>query len=173
LFDKVLLIHDGRCIFFGPRKRARQYFEDLGFKCLPRQTTADFLTSVTDPYAHVAEDGIHTVPKTAREFEHIFQESDDSKANFEAIGSLEAEKNGTFEKGSRHGYTLSFFEQVQLCTIRQFQVLWGDKISFFGKYILVTFISLVFGSLFYNQPETTSGVFTRGGVILYFPLFVS
>jgi len=64
---------------------------------------------------------------------------------------------------------LSFYKQVRACTIRQFQVLWGDKMSFFGKFILTTFISLVFGSLFYNQPATTSGVFTRGGVILYVP----
>ena len=71
----------------------------------------------------------------------------------------------------RNAYTLSFYKQVQACTIRQFQVLWGDKMSFFGKFILTTFISLVFGSLFYNQPATSSGVFTRGGVILYFPSY--
>jgi ATP-binding cassette subfamily G (WHITE) protein 2 (SNQ2) len=48
-FDKVLVIDSGRMVFFGPSKAARQYFLDLGFRDLPRQTTADYLTGCTDP----------------------------------------------------------------------------------------------------------------------------
>jgi ATP-binding cassette subfamily G (WHITE) protein 2 (SNQ2) len=48
-FDKVLVIDSGRMVFFGPAKVARQYFIDLGFRDLPRQTTADYLTGCTDP----------------------------------------------------------------------------------------------------------------------------
>jgi ATP-binding cassette subfamily G (WHITE) protein 2 (SNQ2) len=43
-FDKVLVIDEGRQIFFGPVAEARQYMLSLGFKDLPRQTTADYLT---------------------------------------------------------------------------------------------------------------------------------
>jgi ABC-type multidrug transport system ATPase subunit len=39
LMDKVLLIDQGRCIFQGPAKEAKQYFIDLGFHCPERQTT--------------------------------------------------------------------------------------------------------------------------------------
>ncbi|KAG4223645.1 hypothetical protein PC116_g27891 [Phytophthora cactorum] len=49
LMDKVLVIDQGRQIFSGPAKDAKQYFIDLGFECPERQTTADFLTAVTDP----------------------------------------------------------------------------------------------------------------------------
>jgi ATP-binding cassette subfamily G (WHITE) protein 2 (SNQ2) len=48
-FDKVLVIDEGRQIFFGPVAEARQYFVSLGFRDLPRQTTADYLTGCTDP----------------------------------------------------------------------------------------------------------------------------
>lgn len=48
-FDKVLVIDEGRQIFFGPVSEARQYFLSLGFRDLPRQTTADYLTGCTDP----------------------------------------------------------------------------------------------------------------------------
>ena len=44
LFDKVLVIDQGRQVFFGPAKEAHQYFIDLGFQDSPRQTTADYLT---------------------------------------------------------------------------------------------------------------------------------
>lgn len=115
------------------------------------------------------KDGFDRTPKTAQEFEAVFQDSTDSKANFDSIALFESEKKTGVPKGPSSGYTLPFIEQVHACTIRQFQVLWGDKMSFFGKYILATFISLVFGSLFYKEPATTSGVFTRGGVVLYPP----
>lgn len=47
LTDKVLLIDAGRMIYQGPSKRAKDYFESLGYMCQERQTVADFLASVT------------------------------------------------------------------------------------------------------------------------------
>jgi hypothetical protein len=174
-----MVIHEGRCLFFGPRDRAKQYFQDLGFECNPRQTTAEFITSVTDPYARVIEEGFaDKTPRTARDFESVFQRSADWTANMAAISSFEAEIksrdiNRTDAYNSRRSvYTLPFYKQVGVCTVRQFQVLWGDKLTFFGKFGLTIFQSLIFGSLFYNQPATSSGVFTRGGVILYLPFCI-
>lgn len=46
-FDKVLVIDDGRQVYFGPAKEARQYMVSLGFADLVRQTSADFLTGCT------------------------------------------------------------------------------------------------------------------------------
>ncbi len=48
LFDKVILIDQGECLYFGPTDTAKSYFQDLGFLCPNRWTTADFLTSVSD-----------------------------------------------------------------------------------------------------------------------------
>ena len=43
-FDKVIVIDEGRQVFFGKASEARAYFEGLGFKEKPRQTTPDYLT---------------------------------------------------------------------------------------------------------------------------------
>jgi ATP-binding cassette subfamily G (WHITE) protein 2 (SNQ2) len=43
-FDKVLVINKGRQVYFGPADEARNYFVSIGYKDLPRQTTADYLT---------------------------------------------------------------------------------------------------------------------------------
>lgn len=43
-FDKVMVIDEGRQVFFGAAREARAYFEGLGFKEKPRQTTPDYLT---------------------------------------------------------------------------------------------------------------------------------
>ncbi|CAI4214415.1 unnamed protein product [Parascedosporium putredinis] len=47
IFDKVVVLYDGRQIFFGKTDEAKAYFEGLGFVCPEQQTTADFLTSMT------------------------------------------------------------------------------------------------------------------------------
>ena len=49
LMDKVLVIDEGRMIYQGPANEAKKYFQDLGYYCPERQTTADFLTACTDP----------------------------------------------------------------------------------------------------------------------------
>lgn len=77
-FDKVCLIDEGRQIYFGPAKEARQYMINLGFKNLPRQTTADYLTGCTDVNERQFQDGIDVskVPKTPEELEKAYLESD-------------------------------------------------------------------------------------------------
>jgi ATP-binding cassette subfamily G (WHITE) protein 2 (PDR) len=47
LFDKAVVLYEGREIFFGPCDRAKSYFDEMGWYCPPRQTTGDFCTSVT------------------------------------------------------------------------------------------------------------------------------
>ena len=44
LFDKVVLIDEGRCLYFGPTKNAAAYFDNLGFARPARWTTADFVS---------------------------------------------------------------------------------------------------------------------------------
>ncbi|RPA94851.1 hypothetical protein L873DRAFT_1846304, partial [Choiromyces venosus 120613-1] len=48
-FDKVCVIDHGRQTYYGPGSSATSYFESIGFYWNPRSTTADFLTSMTDP----------------------------------------------------------------------------------------------------------------------------
>ena len=45
LFDKVVLIHEGKCMYYGPTKQAAAYFEGLGFMRPSRWTTADFVST--------------------------------------------------------------------------------------------------------------------------------
>jgi ABC-type multidrug transport system ATPase subunit len=52
-FDKVMVIDEGRCAYFGPAKQARAYFEGLGFLEKPRQTTPDYLTGCRFPLCGV------------------------------------------------------------------------------------------------------------------------
>ena len=77
LFGKVLVIDKGRQIYFGPASEARSYFEGLGYKSLPRQSTANYLTGCTDPnecqFAHGRS--FANVPSSPMALEHAFRAS--------------------------------------------------------------------------------------------------
>lgn len=39
VFDKAMVLYEGREIYYGPTKSAQAFFEDMGYVCAPRQTT--------------------------------------------------------------------------------------------------------------------------------------
>jgi ATP-binding cassette, subfamily G (WHITE), member 2, PDR len=78
VFDKVILLYEGRQIYFGKKDAAKQYFIDMGFYCPERATTADFLTSITSPNERQAREGWESrVPRTPDEFAARWRDSED------------------------------------------------------------------------------------------------
>ncbi|RHZ64960.1 uncharacterized protein CDV56_109348 [Aspergillus thermomutatus] len=71
-FDKVIVLYEGREIYFGQCKQAEKYFITMGWVNPPRQTVGDFLTSVTNPQERMAQEGMEdTVPRTPEEGGHV------------------------------------------------------------------------------------------------------
>ncbi|ERF76616.1 hypothetical protein EPUS_04436 [Endocarpon pusillum Z07020] len=180
LFDKVLLIDQGRCLYFGPTETAKSYFQDLGFVCPDRWTTADFLTSVSDVHERSIKPGWENrIPRSAAQFAEAYRKSDTYHNNLEDIRSFEMQTEAQRRErlanrskaAKKKNYTLPFHKQVWACTERQVLVTLGDKASLYGKWGGILFQALIVGSLFYNMPQTTAGVFTRGGNLFFLLLF--
>jgi hypothetical protein len=178
LFDKVLLIDQGQCAYFGPTERAKGYFEGLGFVCPPRWTTADFLTSVADRHERQVREGWEgRAPRTAEDFSRAYKASDVAAATQSDITDFEntlaeqgeERKLRATERIRTQNYTIPFHKQVVACTKRQFRVMLGDPVSLGGKWGGILFQSLIVGSLFYNMPQDSNGVFPRGGVLVCSP----
>jgi ATP-binding cassette subfamily G (WHITE) protein 2 (SNQ2) len=142
LFDKVCLIYQGKMAYYGPANLARQYFIDMGYEPGNRQTTADFLVSVTDPNARIIRSGAEpTVPRTANEFFSYYQHSNISQINrddiesyrrefidtpkgaTEYMASFQAEHATTMSKKSP--YLISIPMQIKAVMTRRFQILKG------------------------------------------------
>ncbi|KAI1757888.1 putative ABC multidrug transporter [Xylaria castorea] len=184
-FDKVLVLAEGRQIYYGPTSEAKVYFENLGFQCPPSGNVADFLTSVTVPTERVVLPGFESVvPKTAEEFERAYKNSSMYKAIQKAMvtdeQSLAAEadrldkrrkmeKNRTFNFLSRQHsvYQVSITKQIWACTIRQLQVLWGDRWTNSLKFASNIIVALVSGSLFYHLATTSTATFDRAGALFW------
>ncbi|KAI1109563.1 ABC-2 type transporter-domain-containing protein [Nemania sp. NC0429] len=190
LMDKVLVIDEGRQIYSGPAKEAKQYFIDLGFECPEQQTTADFLTAITDPKERRFRPGFEDrAPKTPEELEKAFRNSptyqrvlEDVRDYEEYLQQSEFEDTKRFEGAvqeakSRHvskksPYTVSFPRQVLNSTKREFWLLFGDTTTLWTKLFVIISNALVIGSLYYNQPLSTAGAFSRGGTVFFSILFL-
>ncbi|KAK8157656.1 LOW QUALITY PROTEIN: ABC-2 type transporter-domain-containing protein [Phyllosticta citrichinensis] len=165
LFDKVL----GKCYYFGPAQKAAKYFQSLGFA---RWTTADFLTSLSNEKERQAWKGWEDL------FAKAFKDSETHQKNLKEIEKFKYDlelhaydRHASQTNASKTYYTMSFPRQVMACTQRQLHIMAGDIPSLAAKFLGIICQSLVVGSLFYNLPQTASGVFTRGGVMFFMLLF--
>ena len=190
LMDKVLVIDQGREIFMGPAKDAKQYFIDLGYRCPERQTTADFLTAVTDPVERQFQPGQeNSTPKTPDELEKAFRASPNYQKLLDDIKDYEQHLEETnyddakrFEGAVQEGksknvskkssYTVSFPRQVLACTKREFWLIFGDTTTLWTKVFIIISNGLIVGSLFYGESLNTEGAFTRGGALFFSILFL-
>ena len=191
LFDKVLVIEEGRMIYQGPIAEARQYFVDLGFYANERQTTPDFLTSVGDPNEREIREGFeHRIPRTSEDLERAYKTSNAYKKVLIEVENYEKylldtkfadsarfkqsvrEQKSNKTVGKQSSYTVSFWRQVLACTKREFWIIWGDKPGLYTKYFIIISCGLILGSLFYNQPSDTAGAYSKGGTAFLSILFL-
>lgn len=190
-FDKVLLIDQGRQVFFGPAAEARPYLISLGYKDLRRQTSADYLTGCTDENERQFADGIdeEKVPKTPEELEAAYKESDvyrrmmKEREEWQEYERRELKWREEFRRavaedkgrgvGKKSPYTVSFLSQVWALTFRQARIKMQDRVGFSMGYITSIITALIAGSCYLNLPLTAAGAFTRGGVLFTALLFNS
>ncbi|KAK1144527.1 hypothetical protein N8T08_005400 [Aspergillus melleus] len=189
LFDQVIVLYEGREIFYGPCERAVQYFEDMGWERPLRQVSGDFLTSITNPRERVARpDMKHKVPRSAAEFESYWRKSPEYhalqsrikkyKQDFPVDGhyeeSFSARKHAEQAKHvrERSPYLLSIPMQFRLCLKRAYQRTRNDIPATMATAVVQIILSLIIGSIFYNTPNSTDGFFQKGAV-LYFGVLMN
>nr|CAA93140.1 ATP-binding cassette multidrug transporter [Aspergillus nidulans] len=186
VFDKVTVLYEGRMIFFGPTGTAKEYFERMGWVCPARQTTGDFLTSITNPLERKARAGMEdVVPKTPKDFEIYWRQSPEYKTllgemtgvrdqhptgnDEQASAELRARKENSQSRNSRAAspYILSIPMQIKLNTKRAYQRIWNDMSSTMSTVVGQIVIALITGVVFYDSPNTTAGFQSKGGTLFY------
>lgn len=120
-FTKVLLLHEERQIFFGRTEDAEEYFVRMGFwRPMPNTSTADFLTSLTNPeeaQVKLQSELDVQVPVTAEHFERHWYHRQERKDMLEDLLQIEAEqlaRRGHAKLGPLYSM-ISFLSQVALC----------------------------------------------------------
>ena len=84
------MLYEGRQIYFGPAQSATDYFHKLGFVKPSRATTADFLTSLTNPAERIIQEGSEDqVPRSPDEFAAAWKQTPEAKQLMEEIGAFD------------------------------------------------------------------------------------
>ncbi|KAL6452013.1 CDR3 Opaque-specific ABC transporter CDR3 [Candida maltosa Xu316] len=173
LFDKVIVMYEGYQIFFGSSQH--------------RQTTPDFLTSITNPAERIVKPGYERiVPRTPKEFYRYWRRSPERQALLEEIDEYldncenYDQKQKIFEaihaKKAKHThnespYTVSLPMQVRYIMTRYWNRMKGDPsvpvLTVSGNVAM----GFVLASVFYNLQPTSSSFYYRAAVMYYSLLF--
>ncbi|RFN52729.1 p-loop containing nucleoside triphosphate hydrolase [Fusarium flagelliforme] len=183
-FDKVVVLYEGRQIYFGNIHAAKDFFVNLGFECAPRQVTADFLTSLTNPLERRVRPGFEgKAPSTPDEFAAVWKRSQERNVLLQEIDvfnkqypiggpSLDAFRR--FRKAIKASsqrikspYVLSIPQQIALCVQRAFQSLRSNATLVIIGSLFNAIMALVVGSIFYNLPNTTDSLYSRGALLFF------
>ncbi|KAM0531440.1 hypothetical protein ACHAP6_007004 [Verticillium nonalfalfae] len=185
VFDKVIVLYEGRQIFFGRTEEAKAYFEGLGFICPERQTTADFLTSMTSHQERVLRPGCNT-PRSPDEFADAWRQSehrlrlvneidnylDQHPFNGKHYNSFLASRRSDQATSQRESspFTLSYWQQVKLTLWRSWVLLKSDPSMTLTMLVTNIFMALVMSSIFYNMPNDSSSISRRGTLMFFIVL---
>lgn len=183
VFDKVIVLYEGREIYFGPGSAAKAYFEEMGWYCQPRQTTGDFLTAVTNHLNRKPREGYETqVPRTSADFEKHWHASSNYKSLLDEIEqhaseTLSSAAADEFKASHRavkahhtrpkSPYIVSIPMQLRMCMKRAYQRLWNDQISTLTVVVGQVIMALIVGSVFYGAPNNTDSFFARGSTLFF------
>lgn len=183
-FDKVLLLYQGRMIFFGPVLRAKPYFESLGFEHLHRQTTPEFLTAITSPNErrirpdytgplYLDPDSLSAAFKSSDVYAELLEDIAHYKsivASSSAAASFEREVSRTVSRYRIFkSIPSSLHKQITVSLQRYFRLQWNDRLSFITIIVLCIVNALLCGSAFYDAPATATGSYVRSCAV-FFPL---
>ena len=182
LFDNCILLYEGYQIYSGPANQAKSYFERMGYECPSRQTTADFLTSLTNPAERIVRKGYSKkVPRTPKQFYDYWRASperatlvaevDDYLDHYSvnsalpAVAAAHRARQADFTT-KKSPYTVSYPMQVKALLKRNFMRTLGSPLILIISLISNIFLPIVCSVLFFNQPNDTSSFYSRGSAVL-------
>ncbi|KAK7033390.1 pleiotropic drug resistance ABC transporter [Favolaschia claudopus] len=193
LFDKVCVLSEGRMVYFGRADQARDYFLSLGYvPQAERQTTPDFLVSVTDPVGRAvnpeltaAQDQLR--PRTSDELASHFLASpvmaqtlndiaDYNKTCLDKARAQQYKRSAQAERakgtlGSSSPYITTLSMQARALVRRRVQIILGFMAPTVVNMAAFIVQGVITGSVFLKLPESTSAYFSRGGIIFFALLF--
>nr|UJH94460.1 Cdr4 [Starmerella bombicola] len=188
MFHRVVVLYEGYQIYYGPISKARQFFIDQGWQPKPRQSTPDFLTSLSQPTEREPIPGMEKiVPRSAKDFNDLWKQSDLYKEllqeidTYNSVHQPHAEGEAQFRHASRSrqdprlpertAYIAGWAEQTRALVGRGFQRLKGDPQMPLTTILGNTAMAFIIGSMFYNLSQETESLYHRGALLFFALLF--
>jgi ATP-binding cassette subfamily G (WHITE) protein 2 (SNQ2) len=187
-FDKVLVLSEGRQVYFGSTTTASTYFEGLGFRRNPRQTTPDFLTGCTDTFEQQLsldenQHFCYDANALAVSYSNSLQSSlldhemrayrEDLAYKDQAQADFDSAHRDSKRRHARESsvYLIPYHLQIWLLMRRQFLLRLQDNFLLCTSWITTVIFAVILGTVWLQLPQTSQGAFTRGGLLFISLLF--
>ncbi|PVU98739.1 hypothetical protein BB559_001311 [Furculomyces boomerangus] len=151
LFDDVVLLSQGKTVYFGPQDQIVPYFSKIGYKCPNYTNPADFMfTDVLN------ESGKDISPRTSKlEFQkELSQRLSEEWNKSELANSLRSRvqnPNTSVINESSFIDTINSFSQFKLLSQRAFKNMARNKLMVRIRVAQSIIIGLIFGIVFYDS----------------------
>lgn len=152
MFDRLLLLRQGRCIYFGDigakANTMIQYFQNRGVApCAEKQNPAEWLINVTNNPGHSVD--------WVKEWERSIENHSIQQRIQVLCQQLHRTDDYEMEKLE---FATSFLTQLGLVTSRLFKHFWRTPTYLYSKVALCFGSALVIGISFWFSPNTLQGV---------------
>lgn len=161
MFDQLLLLAEGRLMFFGSAATAIDHFAANGHVIPKNFNPADFFMDVVSPDYRSKELETTSLKRIA-----------DLGANWDKVsGSVQRTLSSDgFPEITDSGIQSSWLRQFYLCFYRSFITTSRDKAATYGKVIISIFFGLILGGLYSETGYNQKSIQDRVGILFFFTI---
>ena len=158
-FDDILLVSEGKQMYFGPRKDVRSHMESHGCLALPEMGTSEHILDCISRQPI----GDETDGEVESRMERL---SINARESTISLGTMSSEKNGMkrFSAQSVSGPRASIFVQFRLLLKRSLQEVFRGKVAIILGLVRQISTALIFGGI-YNLGTNQASIQDRFGLL--------
>ena len=178
MFDRLLLLSEGRTMYSGPAAEATDYFSLTGFRCSSFFNPSDFFLDLLSPdnrdpeSEEISQSRIRRLGDAWAERESqslIKSNSDGNLAALVAAAATSGEvrsvgTSGDFKKG---------FKNLQVLCWRAYAEQTRDFGTIIFKLVLTTFFALIIGGIYSNIGFNQLSIQNRNGILFFISINIA
>ncbi|KAJ2450337.1 hypothetical protein EV183_004359 [Coemansia sp. RSA 2336] len=166
-FDKVILLSQGRVVYFGPTSTAIEYFTNIGFECPVHENPADyFVDLMTLDYR--SEETLARSKEQVQTLADKFAEYDTEKSNVSSSSSREKGLAAQGEELSPDDFDLprnNWFYEYSTLAHRDWSNILRNVPFLAGQIVQSVFMALLIGFMFFYLKHDAPSIQNRLGVL--------
>lgn len=168
LFDKILLVAEGRVAFLGSPNQASEYFSQLGIPCPPNYNPADFYVQMLAIAPNKEAECRDTIKKICDTFAvssiaREVMEVANSGKNVDEQYCLQP-----MDGASRTGYRSSWWTQFYCVLWRSWLTVLKDPMLVKVRLLQTAMVATLIGSIYFGQQLDQDGVMNINGALFLF-----
>lgn len=158
LFDRLMLLVEGKFIYQGNAQNSISYFQKIGFSCPIHSNPSDYYMQIM----HREFDSAHC----RQRFDNFFEKYDEIIRPNVSM-EIESHSTGNFQMSS---YSNSFFYELKYLAKRNVKNILRNPVVLFGRLFQTLFLAFICGSIYFELEPNISSINNRFGALFFIAL---